>query len=125
MKNQRLIIFLIIGLIMLGVYIAKTKKTTTVSNFTECAALYPVMESYPRQCVTPDGQSFVEEISASPFPTPEPQESPTPTSPAQTLTPPGVVCTLEAKLCPDGTYVGRQGPNCEFKLCPKKNNPNK
>lgn len=30
-----------------------------------------------------------------------------------------VACTEEAKLCPDGvTSVGRQGPNCEFALCP-------
>ncbi len=30
-----------------------------------------------------------------------------------------VACTMEAKLCPDGkTYVGRQGPNCEFAPCP-------
>ncbi|MBI4708749.1 MAG: hypothetical protein HY764_00915 [Candidatus Portnoybacteria bacterium] len=27
-------------------------------------------------------------------------------------------CTMEAKLCPDGSYVGRTGPNCEFTLCP-------
>ncbi len=30
----------------------------------------------------------------------------------------GTACTLEAKLCPDGSYVGRTGPNCEFALCP-------
>jgi plastocyanin len=29
-----------------------------------------------------------------------------------------VVCTLDAKICPDGSYVGRVGPNCEFALCP-------
>ncbi|OGJ02799.1 hypothetical protein A3G06_00195 [Candidatus Nomurabacteria bacterium RIFCSPLOWO2_12_FULL_46_14] len=29
-----------------------------------------------------------------------------------------VFCTMEAKLCPDGSYVGRTGPNCEFTLCP-------
>lgn len=30
-----------------------------------------------------------------------------------------VICTQEAKLCPDGvTYVGRSGPNCEFEKCP-------
>lgn len=29
-----------------------------------------------------------------------------------------VFCTQEAKLCPDGSYVGRTGPNCEFTLCP-------
>ncbi len=32
--------------------------------------------------------------------------------------PGGVVCTMEAKQCPDGSYVGRQGPNCEFAACP-------
>ena len=29
-----------------------------------------------------------------------------------------VVCTQDAKLCPDGSYVSRQGPNCEFAKCP-------
>jgi len=29
-----------------------------------------------------------------------------------------VACTLEAKLCPDGSTVGRVGPNCEFAPCP-------
>lgn len=29
-----------------------------------------------------------------------------------------VVCTMDAKLCPDGSYVGRVGPNCEFAACP-------
>jgi len=28
-----------------------------------------------------------------------------------------VVCTMEAKECPDGSYVGRTGPHCEF-VCP-------
>lgn len=27
-------------------------------------------------------------------------------------------CTMDAKMCPDGSYVGRQGPNCEFAACP-------
>jgi hypothetical protein len=27
-------------------------------------------------------------------------------------------CTMEAKVCPDGTSVGRTGPNCEFAACP-------
>ncbi|MDQ5938765.1 MAG: hypothetical protein QG642_455 [Patescibacteria group bacterium] len=29
-----------------------------------------------------------------------------------------VACTMEAKECPDGSYVGRSGPNCEFAACP-------
>lgn len=28
------------------------------------------------------------------------------------------ICTLEAKRCPDGSYVSRTGPNCEFAACP-------
>ncbi len=27
-------------------------------------------------------------------------------------------CTEEAKICPDGSTVGRTGPNCEFAPCP-------
>ncbi len=29
-----------------------------------------------------------------------------------------VACTLDAKICPDGTAVGRIAPNCEFAPCP-------
>ncbi len=29
-----------------------------------------------------------------------------------------VACTADAKLCPDGSAVGRVGPNCEFAACP-------
>ncbi len=29
-------------------------------------------------------------------------------------------CTEEAKICPDGSAVGRTGPNCEFALCPSE-----
>jgi len=28
------------------------------------------------------------------------------------------ICTLDAKVCPDGTAVGRTGPTCEFAACP-------
>lgn len=31
--------------------------------------------------------------------------------------PPVKGCTLEAKTCPDGSSVGRTGPNCEFSPC--------
>jgi len=30
----------------------------------------------------------------------------------------GVACTEEARVCPDGTSVGRVGPDCEFEKCP-------
>jgi hypothetical protein len=31
-----------------------------------------------------------------------------------------IVCTLEVKQCPNGSFVGRTGPNCEFTPCPVK-----
>jgi hypothetical protein len=36
-------------------------------------------------------------------------------------TPPQVACTMEAKICPDGSSVGRTGPNCAFAACPMGN----
>jgi hypothetical protein len=49
-----------------------------------------------------------------------PSETPSP-APIETAPPsPGdkiVACTMDAKQCPDGSYVGRSGPNCEF-VCP-------
>ena len=31
-----------------------------------------------------------------------------------------IACTMDAMMCPDGSYVGRTGPNCEF-VCPNQN----
>jgi len=44
--------------------------TSSINSFRGCEqAGYPIMESYPRQCRTPDGRTFVEDI-------PEPIERP-------------------------------------------------
>ena len=32
-----------------------------------------------------------------------------------------IACTADAKICPDGSSVGRQGPKCEFAPCPQAN----
>jgi len=34
------------------------------------------------------------------------------------ISPSPKACTQEAKLCPDGSYVSRTGPDCEFAECP-------
>jgi len=34
------------------------------------------------------------------------------------VAPQSVACTMEALICPDGSAVGRSGPNCEFAACP-------
>ena len=33
-------------------------------------------------------------------------------------------CTQEAKQCPDGSYVSRTGPSCDFSQCPKSGEDN-
>lgn len=35
---------------------------------------------------------------------------------------PIIACTTEAKICPDGSSVGRTGPNCEFAACSASGN---
>ena len=69
MKNAA--IALIIGIIIgLGAWYFLSDKETaddtplaTASSFDECVkAGFPVMESYPRQCKTPDNKTFVEDI---------------------------------------------------------------
>jgi len=42
---------------------------------------------------------------------------PVPQAPAGNIT----ACTQEAKVCPDGTAVGRTGPSCSFAVCPPPN----
>lgn len=36
----------------------------------------------------------------------------------------GVACTMEAKICPDGSSVGRTGPDCQFAPCPGQTDTN-
>ena len=40
---------------------------------------------------------------------------------SSTTKPNGVVCTQDAKQCPDGSFVGREGKDCKFKECPTLN----
>lgn len=84
-----------------------------ITSFEECAAAgNPIMESYPEQCRTPDGTTFVREIPPSPD-TPDSPESPYRPLPVEP-----VACTMDAKVCPDGSAVGRVAPNCQFAPCP-------
>jgi hypothetical protein len=59
----------------------------------------------------PAGQGQQGFRAPSPYPAyPVPQQQPG--------QPNRVACTMEAKMCPDGSYVSRTGPNCEFTPCP-------
>ncbi len=72
-ENNKMAIWTVVGVIVLaalGYWIYLTQKSPEedvalfVSNFEECeAAGYSIMESYPRQCRTPGGTSYTEDIS--------------------------------------------------------------
>jgi hypothetical protein len=34
-----------------------------------------------------------------------------------------IACTMDAKICPDGSAVGRVAPKCEFAACPALETP--
>lgn len=69
--QKLLIAILSLGLIAVGVWLLiKNSQTANppaaleVNSFEECAAAgYPVMESYPRRCAVPGGETFTEELS--------------------------------------------------------------
>ncbi len=70
MDNKPIISVLVVILIIAGSlwYLFKGTPDTSpmVSNFTECAAAgYPIMESYPARCQTPDGRQFTEDIATT------------------------------------------------------------
>ncbi|MFA5013236.1 MAG: Gmad2 immunoglobulin-like domain-containing protein [Candidatus Paceibacterota bacterium] len=63
-KNIVLLVILIVVVLAVAVfYYANKTEPIVVNSFDECvAAGYPVMESYPEQCKTPDGKTFVRDI---------------------------------------------------------------
>lgn len=57
-----IVLTLIAGLLLSLSNIAKQQRMYSITTFRECAdAGYPIMESYPEQCRTPDGRLFVNE----------------------------------------------------------------
>ena len=53
---------ILLGLIAL--LLGCTQQVATINSFDDCAnAGYPIMESYPRQCKTPDGTNYIEDIT--------------------------------------------------------------
>lgn len=56
--------------------------------------------------------------------TPSPIELESIPAPAQLPPEPQpVACTMDAKECPDGSFIGRNGPDCEFAACPNSEFP--
>lgn len=63
MKRTALIVLVILGLAALGVagwfLYQQVIKPAHINSYADCvAAGYPILESYPEQCITPDGKHF-------------------------------------------------------------------
>ena len=75
MKIVIIAVIVVILVVAIGALLVTPEKeivsdTSTITNFEECiAAGNPAMESYPRQCRTPDGKHFVESIPEQEKPT--------------------------------------------------------
>lgn len=133
MQNKYIVVVLVALIGLAGIYYLGVRDfdneamVAGVSNFEECAeAGYPVMESYPARCSTPDGRTFTQEVDG--WPVVDDDLEPADSEPVDSSgTPPAnsnnsvstnpdepVFCTMDAFQCPDGLWVGRTGPNCEF-----------
>ena len=67
-KAVSIIVIVILAVGAYSLYAIKVEPIKYVKSFEECvAAGYPVMESFPRQCKTPDGRTYTEEIEVLPL----------------------------------------------------------
>lgn len=67
MSRNTKLIAVFIAMLIVGILIWQTKnkdKIQNISSFEDCAAAgYPIMESYPERCNTPDGRTFTRQVS--------------------------------------------------------------
>lgn len=67
---------IVAGMLLFGIVAAfgwqrfSRQQAPSITTFEECAKAYPVGESYPRQCWTPEGGHFVETVGEPAMPGP-------------------------------------------------------
>lgn len=63
--TRRAIGLIVVAVVAIGIYlVTRESPVAAVTSFETCAlAGYPIMESYPRQCRTPDGPTYTEELA--------------------------------------------------------------
>jgi hypothetical protein len=78
---------------------------TTTPSYMRMTPNDPGYEEITSQIINTFSFLSIPSVTPSSTPSKNPTEEP-------------VFCTMDAKLCPDGSSVGRVGPNCEFAPCP-------
>jgi hypothetical protein len=102
-KKTGILIIIVVLVIVVGFIIMtlqwKKNVIASIDSFEKCAqAGYPIMESYPEQCRTPDGRTFVRDIST------ENEATTTPITSGENA-PPGSIHNLPV---PEGVAVARK-----------------
>lgn len=58
------IVIVLLILAVAGYVFLERQKVASINSFAKCkAAGYPIMESYPEQCMTPDGRSYTDAVA--------------------------------------------------------------
>lgn len=62
--NKNILLVVLLLIILVGIFaLTRDREQDIVDSFEKCAqAGYPIMESYPARCATPDGQTFTQII---------------------------------------------------------------
>ncbi|RJQ35451.1 hypothetical protein C4568_00875 [Candidatus Parcubacteria bacterium] len=108
----------IIGLLVVGAVVLLLLQKTTqpdvaaISSFQECTdAGYPIMESFPEQCATPDGRTFVNETQV-----PQPSDETGNSSNSGTIMANGcAVAGCSMQLCVSAEEAANMVSTCEFR----------
>jgi len=96
----------IAGLVSLLFSTGQRGQVLSITSFEECAtAGYPIMESYPEQCATPDGRTFVRDISNDEYLEPS----------GATVTGGCALAGCSSQLCVEGDEAADIITTCEFR----------
>lgn len=65
-RNKWILIGIVAVVIGLGMWWYTSSKSNSINSFQACVdAGYPVRDSYPQQCATPDGRNFTQPVSGT------------------------------------------------------------
>ncbi len=115
-----IVLTLIAGLLLSLSNIAKTQRMYAISTFEECKNEgYPIMESFPEQCATPDGRTFVNDAqsgASSGMPVPPAIGTPSPDTPLLTSNGCAVSgCSGQLCISEEEARNGGGVSTCEFR----------
>lgn len=120
-------VFVLTVVLLIGGFLALKGKQNQAKNNDQqvlevSASPTPTPSCRPRPaCLDAQPRCLIAEtpdMCPAPSENPESSSVPEPSADNPNQTPTGIFCSMEARQCPDGSFVGRQAPNCDFAPCP-------